>query len=156
VCNTSTGKCVAAPSATDGGTFVPLCDAASCRNGACEARGGACGALYDGDFGCIPSCSDDDDCAKGYACRFAVVVTSSNRCTHGSNSCGQGRTCSATLESPQGVCSCTSDAECPSSATCYTYSSGQKYCRTRTGACYPRYECAQLRTSEELVCNDRF
>lgn len=156
-CDVGTGRCVAVPGTVGGGAVIPLCDKASCLNSSrCENAGGSCVSLFDSDYGCVPPCTQDSQCAKGYSCTFPRVVTTTNRCTLGGAQCTGGRLCSASTESPMGSCTCLSDADCDSSATCREVSAGRKFCLSRAGVCGPQYECGQLRSGEQLVCNDSF
>jgi len=154
-CDAASGRCLQVAGVVDAGTVIPLCDAASCDSNRCTSAGGSCNAIFDTDFGCVPSCRDSADCAKGYSCAHPLIHTTANACRFGGPACAGGRRCSASAESPVGVCSCLTDAECGPSATCFDYGTA-KYCRTTVGSCAPQYECSQLRTAEALVCNDTF
>jgi hypothetical protein len=156
-CDATSGQCLQSRGTLKGSTAIALCDAASCQGSstACTGAGGSCEAAFDQDFGCVPSCMQDSDCAKGFGCSKALQETATNGCTFGGNQCHGGRTCSASAEVPKGICSCLGDSECDSSSTCVMYGNGS-FCTTKAGACGSLYECAELRSGQELVCNDLF
>jgi len=151
-CDLATRSCINA----GGVAQLPLCDLPSCQNGTCVAAGGGCVRIFEGSFGCVPSCETDLSCGKGTVCRKLLVAFEGNGCTHGGNECGNGKTCLATAESPVSICSCLSNADCSSDSECVAFGE-QSYCRARRGLCAAELECEVLVSGvQPLLCNDVF
>lgn len=133
---------------------LKACDTSLCVGGdsACRALNGMCVTKGNGDYGCVPKCSATEPCPGGYQC--STPFTLGNACTLGGNECRGGRVCSATLESPQGSCSCLSDAECGTEERCEDQGFGKR-CYQKFSVCSPPVSCeVYFQPETPLLCRD--
>jgi hypothetical protein len=146
------GRCVAG----QGVGGIPLCDLSSCVGSgtSCFGDGGACESDFDEQWGCVPYEPSAIRCAKGY--EFQQVPLLLSLCTYGGSECTGGRVCSASLETPNGTCSCLSQSDCSGPTTCSDpLGIGENYCYGEA-TCAPVFQCIELFNSPGAVCSDSF
>jgi hypothetical protein len=138
-----------------GVSSFPLCDTSSCTSNACDAANGGCIADFDQVYGCVPYVTSDATCAKGYS--WEPVPTVVTPCSYQGTGCVGGRSCSATLDSPNGTCSCLGQADCPSGTSCSDpLNEGVSYCYSPGAVCAPDFQCGELTFSASSVCDDTY
>ena len=153
-CDLATHRCA---EATAKAGSLPYCDHGSCLTGApnaCSAGGGECAFIYDANSsGCLPTCTLDAECGAGSYCGLTFELATA--CTYGGHECSSGHTCSATAETPDGSCSCVSNADCDAVSECVAVAGGL-YCLNKQRNCAPRYDCVELVPSFDTACWDLY